>query len=927
MMRDSAWPRWRVVLGIAIVALCAVALGTLVWQISRLDDAVGNSRAGLVRERLAIHLNPPLFTMIAQVAQLRGAIASGASSSIIGRKTSHIDSELRRFGGLVKAGPAASLGIEPLMRDASRAWNLARGSASPQIAQGRLDTVVARLETLLDALEDNSNLGYDRSKIAQNLSDVAFSATPDALEATARARLLVDSAARTRSITLRDRLALANILGVIRNAFDLTTDNIPLVARELALEAQKGRRYPALPGDAVVFHNAGADLSKLLNAHVLTSPDRAIPVTLIDQRARAALAYAVDLHQLSLAALLGNVTQRAQLDALRTRLQYIAGALALIVLIGLLWIASQFFVYRDKKALRESERESAHLAAELARGEAEEALRLSEAQFRAVFDGAALGIAILDGSGALIDANSVFRAMFDDDIARAIEGHEDDLADVLDGRIETCDFEQHQQSDSGAEIWTDTTISVVHAIDSAPLFAICMFRDKTALKHSEGRFAHASTHDNLTGLPNRALFEKHVALRLKEAGTLLDSFFAVAFVDLQHFNEINESFGRAVGDSVLTKTAQRLRATLDARDIVSRSGGDEFAILIPTLGDILHVEAIAMRLLSNLSRPITVGSHSIYLGANIGIAIGSGDYTSADSVMRDAEIATQQAKTSGSARYAVFNSTMHERAHRRAQLTSDMRLAIERLEFRILYQPIVNLIDSSLVGAEALLRWDHPTEGTINPTEFMPLAEASGLATPIGNFVLQTAASQLAAWRRERPDFGEFVMHVNISADELLNPGFTRGLETCMREHMLAPSDLMLEITESVVLDSGTRVNLTLEEIRGRGFKTCIDDFGTGYSSLRYLQQFKVDAMKIDRGFVAGADGELASEPIVRTLMTLAAAYNVQVVAEGVETIRQRDLLASVGCRRAQGYLFSRPLSAAELIARYPHIGDIPRTA
>jgi len=212
--------------------------------------------------------------------------------------------------------------------------------------------------------------------------------------------------------------------------------------------------------------------------------------------------------------------------------------------------------------------------------------------------------------------------------------------------------------------------------------------------------------------------------------------------------------------------------------------------------------------------------------------------------------------------------------------------------------------------------------------EFMPIAETTGLATPIGRFVVNTACEQLSQWRRNRNGHMDFTMHVNVSAAELIDADFERALVQAIEHHGLAPEDLTVEITESVVLDSGTRANVMLERIRDRGFKICIDDFGTGYSSLRYLQQFKVDAIKIDRGFVSGNDGELASEPIVRTLMTLAEAFDVRVVAEGVETVRQREILRNAGCRLAQGFLYARPISAAEMVTLYPDVlGRAPRTA
>jgi diguanylate cyclase (GGDEF)-like protein len=545
-----------------------------------------------------------------------------------------------------------------------------------------------------------------------------------------------------------------------------------------------------------------------------------------------------------------------------------------------------------------------------------------------VFDGAAIGIAVVDRSGVLVDANEVYRTMFGDSIEPALESHEHELSSLLAGERDTFEFEAHMRSPVGQEIWTDATVSVVNDDNNVPRFAICMFRDKTALKHSERRMLHDQTHDGLTGLPNRHLFEERLRKRFEESGALLDSFFAVLFVDLEHFKDVNESMGHAAGDLVLTQISGRLRSSVDARDVVARLGSDEFAVLVQSLGDILHVESLARRILNNLSKAVAIGSRSVYLGASVGVAIGSAQYERAEDVMRDAEIAMQHAKSMGGTRYALFDSKMHQRAQKRIALTNDLRLAIERNQFRLLYQPILRIQDGRPVGCEALIRWDHPSEGVISPNEFIGLAEQTGFAAAIGRFVLETAASQLAAWRRNRDGPLEFDMHVNISASELTDPEFERFLVQTVEHHGLAPSTLTIEITESLVLDTGTRANVLLERLRDRGFKLCIDDFGTGYSSLRYLQQFKVDAIKIDRTFVTGGDGDLASEPIVRTLMTLAEAYDVRVVAEGVETVRQRDMLRNAGCRLAQGYLYAHPITAVEMVELYPDVlGRVTRSA
>ncbi|MDP9025683.1 MAG: EAL domain-containing protein, partial [Candidatus Eremiobacteraeota bacterium] len=700
-----------------------------------------------------------------------------------------------------------------------------------------------------------------------------------------------------------------------------TSDNSAQVAQFLkALMPDRAAEAGRLPSIAASLFKQGHTFAEFFTNEVLLKPVPTIPRDRVDATAASIMKSVRGGFDSFGTALDTSLARRGAIEKTRSRYLYALYVIGAFFIFGAMIIVAQVIARRDRLALRRAKEESARLSAELARQQAEEALRLSEAQFRTVFDGATIGIAIVDRRGAIVDANEVFRTMFEESHDSALEGHETEFAEVFAGTRETFEFEQHIRSTIGREIWADVTVSIVHGPEGDPHFAICMFRDKTELKHSERRLLHDKTHDALTGLPNRQLFEEHLRRRFAEASALLDSFFAVVFVDLEHFKDVNESLGHAAGDLALTQIAQRMRGSVDARDVVGRLGSDEFSILVQSLGDILHVESVARRILNNVSKPISIGGKSIYLGASIGIAIGSSNYERAEDVMRDAEIALQHAKNAGGTRYALFDSKMHSRAQKRLQLTTDLRLAIERNEFRLLYQPVVGINDGRLVGCEALIRWDHPLEGELNPTEFIPLAEQTGLAAPIGRFVIRTAAEQLGAWRRNRGGQMDFMMHVNVSAAEVTDTDFERNLAQVVEQHGLSPNDFTIEITENVVLDAGTRANVVLERVRERGFKICIDDFGTGYSSLRYLQQFKVDAIKIDRSFVSGTDGELASEPIVRTLMTLAEAFDVNVVAEGVETPRQRDMLRNAGCRFAQGYMYARPLSAADMVALYPEV-------
>jgi diguanylate cyclase (GGDEF)-like protein/PAS domain S-box-containing protein len=929
MKREAAvGAPWRELWGIVVTVLSAVLLAAVLWQVSRLSNEAGLDRVTLQRERISV-------TEVGGVLAVLDAIDAYNYALVLDRPERRelapkVTAAYERVARDLKYGPAAVLNLSKQWRTLQRMWTVQGMHIQPgPSAYDRSDLYLDQTFGFLQTLQDTSNLTYDPSVLTQNLADTFVSETPTAIVSAARIQTLIDLSAKDRGMSLAHRMVLASNITSMQTGINVTSDNLPLMADMLAslLPTQRAQwqRLPALSQE--MFGNGGR-FADLVSAHALlelNGPSR--PSATFADAALQLTVPARALHDLAGVALDTSLARRGEIQALRNRYLYIAFFIGTMLLLGIMLSIAQLIAFRGRAAIKKAQDESMQLQTELARQEAEQALKLSEAQFRAVFDGAALGIAVLDRTGGLVEANGVFRAMFGDSISTALEGHQDDVMALFAGQRETFEFEQNLRVPSG-EIWTDVTVSIVNDDRGQPLYAICMFRDKTALKHSERRMQYDKMHDSLTGLPNRQLFEEHLRARFAEANALLDSFFAVVFIDLEHFKDVNESLGHAAGDLVLTQVAGRMRSAVDPRDVVARLGSDEFAVLIRSLGDILHVESVARRILNNLGKPITIGSRTIYLGACVGVAIGSSGYEQAEDVMRDAETAMQHAKSMGGSRYAVFDSKMHARAEKRLELTSDLRLALDRGEFRVVYQPIVRLQDAQPVGCEALVRWDHPTEGLISPMDFIPLAEQTGLASPIGRLVRQTAAEQLAAWRRNRGGSLEFRMNVNVSASELNDPDFERILVQLVEHNGLLPSDITLEITENVVLDAATRANVTLERVRDRGFGICIDDFGTGYSSLRYLQQFKVDAIKIDRSFVSGPDGELASEPIVRTLMTLAEAYNVRVVAEGVETARQRDVLRNAGCRLAQGYLFAQPLSAAEMTTLYPEVlGRIGRSA
>ncbi|HET9392889.1 MAG TPA: EAL domain-containing protein [Candidatus Rubrimentiphilum sp.] len=531
-----------------------------------------------------------------------------------------------------------------------------------------------------------------------------------------------------------------------------------------------------------------------------------------------------------------------------------------------------------------------------------------------VFDEVSFGIASLGPDGTILDANAAFRDVYAQNSATLFSDHESEFGAMFRGELGSFEFEQHALT-GGQESWTQCTVSVVKDDNAEPEFAICMFRDITALKQNERRMLHEMTHDPLTGLPNRLLFESKLREQRAETPDTEAASFAVLLVDIDHFREINEGFGHDAGDFVITQVGHRLASAVGPHEVVARIGTDQFAILVHSLKELEHLEVTARRLFSALALPMTAGFRTLYVSASIGIAESSALHQRAEDLMRDAQIAVRYAKASGGSRTAIFDSQMQARAQKHLQLSTDLRGGLERGEFFLVYQPIVDLENGNITGCEALLRWNHPTQGLLPPAEFIPLADEIGLSTEIGRAVSRLACRQLAAWKDEHNL--KVRMNINVAWPDLLEAEFERSLVTVTREFGIEPLQLTLEITENIVLTTGDRATRLVESLRQQGFGICIDDFGTGYSSLHYLQKFKIDAMKIDRSFVSGSNGDVASEPIVRALMTLADGFGVKVVAEGIETQQQCDAIRNAGCRYGQGFFFAKPMTPEALAEKY----------
>jgi diguanylate cyclase (GGDEF)-like protein len=435
---------------------------------------------------------------------------------------------------------------------------------------------------------------------------------------------------------------------------------------------------------------------------------------------------------------------------------------------------------------------------------------------------------------------------------------------------------------------------------------------KKELQESREYFRHASLHDRLTGLPNRALLTDRLQQLINRAGRRPDYLFAVLFLDLDRFKIINDSLGHHAGDELLETIARRLRTCLRAVDTVARLGGDEFAVLLEDIQDSREALHVAQRLQDAIKQPVMLENEEVFTTASIGIAINVNGYDKPESILRDADSAMYQAKQSGKNRHELFDKNIHTRALMMLKLENQLRRALKRREFFLCYQPVVSIHDGSIKGFEALIRWQHPERGLVPPNEFIPIAEEAGLTAGIGAWVLSEACGQLARWQKE--GFRDYFVSVNLSATQFADTGLAEHVEGILEANGLDPALLHLEITESVVMGNAEKSCATLKELRDLGVHLSIDDFGTGYSSLSYLARFPINKLKIDRSFIGEMMTSDETLEVVRTIVTLAATLKIDVVAEGVETAEQRKVLAGLKVKYAQGYHFFHPLGVNRVI-------------
>lgn len=585
---------------------------------------------------------------------------------------------------------------------------------------------------------------------------------------------------------------------------------------------------------------------------------------------------------------------------------------------------AQKHVQELSQMIEKQERISAELAENISvQQRISRALAESEAHFRNAFDHAAIGMALIAPDGRLLqvnqslckilgyrEANLIGTNLLDITHPDDAENDEREIKSLLEQRQLTCQIEKRFLNIKRDVVWAMVNLSLVTSPEGEPLHFISQIQDITERKHAEEKLEHAAYHDALTGLANRVLFTEHLHITIEQAKRDPNYLYAVLFIDLDRFKNINDSLGHAAGDDLLIAVAKRLEGCLRPSDNAARFGGDEFAVLLNGVGDVNDVIRIAERLERELSLPYNLAGHEIFTSASIGIALSTTAYYRPDDVMRDADTAMYRAKANGKARYEIFDKVMHARAMALLQLETDLRRAVERDEFHLLYQPIIDLKTGVLSGFEALVRWRHYEKGVVSPADFIPIAEETGLITSIGRWILHEACLQMRLWQKKYPQMASMTMSVNLSGKQFRQVDIVEQVKTILFDTGLDAESLRLELTETVVMEDAETASKIFKQLRALGVQISIDDFGTGYSSLSYLHRFPIDILKVDRSFVGRMTENGGNAEIARTIVSLAHTMGMKVVAEGIEKDYQWQHLKDLDCEYGQGYLFSKPIES-----------------
>jgi diguanylate cyclase (GGDEF)-like protein/PAS domain S-box-containing protein len=508
-----------------------------------------------------------------------------------------------------------------------------------------------------------------------------------------------------------------------------------------------------------------------------------------------------------------------------------------------------------------------------------------------------------------------------DDTAAALS-HLDGVLRQL-GATHTTELRLRQADGS----WREVEVIATNLLDRRAVSGIVLtYRDVTERKAYERELQRLAFHDVLTGLPNRALFTDRLDRALAHGDRDFRSV-GVLFLDIDNFKVVNDSLGHQQGDTLLSEVAARIRSCVRPDDSVARIGGDEFTVLLEEVSNQVDATEMGERIVGALSRPILLGGREVFVSASIGVALSVPRHDTPDSLLRNADLAMYRAKSDGKARIAVFDRSMEERAVQRMEIETEMRSALERGEFEVFYQPIFSLADQRITELEALVRWRKPDGRLVLPTNFIPIAEETGLIVPLGQWVLDQACDQTRRWQDQYPATPPLGISVNLSARQFQNPHLIEDVKGTLDRTGLDPACLKLEVTESVAMQDPEATANTLRALKGLGLRLAIDDFGTGYSSLSYLKRFPVDTLKIDRSFVDGLGSDTQSDAIVQSVIALARALNLSTTGEGIETSSQQEHLRTLGCDMGQGFLFARPAPATAIEVLLRGNAELPQAA
>ena len=526
---------------------------------------------------------------------------------------------------------------------------------------------------------------------------------------------------------------------------------------------------------------------------------------------------------------------------------------------------------------------------------------------------------VLDHGGVVLDASPGSAAIFgyrpEELVGIALDtlADPDDRVDILDvaGPSERRPRSRAWRIRGRDGRWISVEVTVAPRVHgSLAGHTAITLHDVTKWMALEEQLTRQAFHDPLTGLPNRALYIDRLEHSLGKRRRVTKGT-AVLFIDLDDFKTVNDSLGHAEGDILIAQVGERLAETIRPEDTAARLGGDEFALLLDDV-DESQAAAVATRVLESLDRPFQLTERSVRMGGSVGVAHSWSGLRSATDMLRAADLAMYEAKGSGKGQYRVFEPSMHQAANDRLQMSADLRGAIDRGEFILYYQPCLDLPERTLASMEALVRWNHPERGLVPPSDFIPLAESTGLIIPLGEFVLREACRQARAWQLARPDLPPLPVNVNLSGVQLEHPGIVATVSLALEDTELPPELLTLEITESVMSRETESTLRRLRQLKGLGIRLAIDDFGTGYSGLSYLRRFPVDLVKIDKSFIDGIADDPSQLEFARAIVQLAHTLKTKTVAEGVEEEAQVKRLNSIGCDQGQGYHFARPMPALE---------------